>query len=263
MSRTGSKEMSRTGSKEFYSTVDFDFWAEKKGLNPDEQYVIEKYLERGGKTLEAGTAGGRILLEMKHLGFTSLHGFDFVPEFIERARQKDTSHSICFAVDDATSLNYENSCFDQIVYLQQIICTIDNELSRGKALKEAYRVLKVGGTALFSFLSFETRTGGAMYSLYLTYLSLVRKLRGSNHSVQYFPYQQQGGRFNLSSILLGSEPYLYRYKLREAQQALNEAGFKVAAVGSREQINQGFMYDSLEEMSGQPMKGAIYFVCEK
>jgi SAM-dependent methyltransferase len=255
--------MSRASNKKFYSTVDFDFWAEKKGLNPDEQYVIEKYLDRGGKTLEAGTAGGRILLEMKNLGFTSLHGFDFVPEFIERARQRDTSNSICFEVDDATSLNYENSCFDQVVYLQQIICTIDDELGREKALKEAYRVLKVGGTALFSFLSFETRTGGALYPLYLTYLFLVRKLFGSNRSIQYFPYQQHGGRLNLSSILLGSEPYLYRYKLREAHQALKEAGFKVAALGSREQINQGIMYNSLEEMSGQPITGAIYFVCKK
>lgn len=256
--------MSINSSKEFYSTVEFDSWANKKSLNPDEKYVIEKYLlDKGGKTLEAGTAGGRILLEMKNLGFTSLHGFDFVPEFIERARQKDTSNSICFEVDDATSLNYQDSCFDQVIYLQQIISTIDDEAGRVKALKEAYRILRAGGTGLFSFISFETRTGGVMYPWYRMYLYLVRKLLKSNRSTQYFPYVDSGGRLNYSSILLGSGPYLYRYKLREAYQALNEAGFTVVALGSREQITQGIMYNSLEEMSGQPITGAIYFVCKK
>lgn len=255
--------MSVINNKEFYSTVEFDSWADKKGLNYDEKYVIEKYLDKGGKTLEAGTAGGRILFEMNNLGFTSLHGYDFVTKFIERARQRNTSHSICFEVQDATSLNYEDSSFDQIIYLQQIICTIDDEAGRAKALKEAYRVLRVGGTALFSFISFETRTGGVMYPLYLMYLSLVRKLLKSNRSTQYFPYQTHGDKLNFSSILLGSGPYLYRYKLQEAYEALNEVGFKVAAIGSREQITQGIMYDSLPAMSNQPVKGAVYFVCKK
>ena len=98
---------------------------------------------------------------MKNLGFTSLHGYDFVPGFIERARQRDADHSIRFEVQDATSLSYEDASFDQIVYLQQFICVLDDEAARAKALKEAYRVLRVGGTALFSFLSLKTKSGGA------------------------------------------------------------------------------------------------------
>lgn len=255
--------MLQSETKKFYSTVEFDSWANRRGLTFDEKYLIESYLDKNGRTLEAGTGGGRILFEMKNLGFAFLHGYDFVPEFIERARQRDTSHSIGFEVHDGTRLGYEDSSFDQIVYLQQFICVLDDEAARTKALTEAFRVLRVGGTALFSFLSLKTRSGGAAYPAYLGYLYVVRKLRRSDRSIRYFPYNYCGGRLNLSSLLLGSGPYLYRYTLREAYQALREVGFKVTAVGSREQITQRVMYDSIEQMEGQPIRKAMYFVCRK
>jgi ubiquinone/menaquinone biosynthesis C-methylase UbiE len=250
-------------TKEFYSTVEFGSWADRRGLTHDEKYLIERYLDKNGKTLEAGTGGGRILFEMKDLGFTSLHGYDFVAEFIERARQSDRDHSIRFEVHDGTRLGYEDSSFDQIVYLQQFICVLDDEAARAKALTEAFRILRAGGTALFSFLSFKTKSGGPSYPAYLAYLYVVRKLRGSDRSIRYFPYNYRGGKLNLPSLLLGTGPYLYRYTLAEAYRALCEAGFKITAVGSREQIAQGKMYKSVEEMEGKPIRKAIYFVCKK
>lgn len=253
----------RSETKEFYSTVEFISWADRQGLTDDEKFLIEKYLSKNGKTLEAGTGGGRILFEMKNLGFTFLHGYDFVPEFIERARQRDANHSIRFEVHDGTRLAYKDASFDQIVYLQQFICVLDDEAARAKALKEAYRVLRVGGTALFSFLSFKTKSGGPSYPAYLGYLYLIRKLRRSDRSIRYFPYNYRGGKLNLPSLLLGGGPYLYRYTLHEAYHALSEVGFKIKAVGSREQITQGMMYKSVEEMEGKPIRKAIYFVCEK
>jgi ubiquinone/menaquinone biosynthesis C-methylase UbiE len=255
--------MSATAVKEFYRTVEFDSWADRQGLTNDERYLIDRYLDRKSKTLEAGTGGGRILFEMQKLGFTSLYGYDFVPELIDRARQKDKSHSICFDVQDATNLDYPDSSFEQIVYLQQFICVLDDDRARAKALKEAYRILKVGGTALFSFLSFKTKSGGPSYPMYLAYLYLVRKLRRSDRSIRYFPYNYSGGKLNLPSLLLGTGPYLYRYTLREAYHALRQIGFKIVAVGSREQVTQGMMYKSIEEMEGKPIRKAIYFVCTK
>jgi hypothetical protein len=53
--------MSIINNKEVYRTVEFEAWADKKGLNEDEKYLIVKYLNKNGKTVEAGTAGGRIL----------------------------------------------------------------------------------------------------------------------------------------------------------------------------------------------------------
>jgi SAM-dependent methyltransferase len=255
--------MRASETKEFYSTVEFGSWADRRGLTHDEKYLIERYLDKNGKTLEAGTGGGRILFEMKNLGFTSLHGYDFVPAFIERARQSDPGRSIYFEVQDGTRLGYEDASFDQIVYLQQFICVLDDEAARTKALAEAFRILRVGGTALFSFLGFKTKSGGPSYTAYLAYLYLVRKLRRSDRSIRYFPYNYRGGKLNLASLLLGGGPYLYRYTLSEAHHALRGAGFTIRAVGSREQITQGMMYESIETMKGQPIRKAIYFVCTK
>jgi ubiquinone/menaquinone biosynthesis C-methylase UbiE len=250
-------------TKEFFTNVDFGYWAEKEKLHPDEKYIIETYLDKDKKTLEAGTGGGRILLEMQNMGFSSLYGYDFVPEFIEAAKNKDRTKSIYFEVQDGTSLTYEESYFDQIIYLQQFISVLETEVARKPAIKEAYRILKQHGTALFSFLSFETKTGGFNYHLYLIYLYIIRKLSASNYSIQYFPYIQQGGKFNLRAALQGNSPYIYRYKLQEAYQDLTDVGFKVTAVGSREQILQGRMYNSIEQILNQPIKGAIFFVCTK
>jgi ubiquinone/menaquinone biosynthesis C-methylase UbiE len=255
--------MPATNVKKFYSTVEFASWADRAGLTSDEHYLIARYLNKRKKTLEAGTGGGRILFEMKQAGFTSLYGYDFVPEFIERARQKDPDYSIGFEVQDATCLSYEDSSFDQIVYLQQFICVLEDEQARAKALKEAHRILKPGGTALFSFLSLRTKSAGLVYPAYVAYLYVIRKLRRADRSIRYFPYNYRGGKLNFQSLLLGTGPYLYRFTLSEADYALRQVGFRITAVASREQINRKFMYNSVEEMSGKPIRKALFFVCTK
>jgi ubiquinone/menaquinone biosynthesis C-methylase UbiE len=107
--------------------------------------------------MEAGTGVGRILFAMQDLGFSSLVGFDYIPDLIEQARKRDSARSIRFEVQDAISLNYEDASFDQIFYSQQILCLIEKESPRLSALREAYRILRPGGTALLSFLSFEAK----------------------------------------------------------------------------------------------------------
>jgi 2-polyprenyl-3-methyl-5-hydroxy-6-metoxy-1,4-benzoquinol methylase len=97
--------MSIISNKEVYNTVEFDAWADKTGLNEDEKYLIVNYLNKNGKTVEAGTATGRILWEMNTLGFQELYGYDYVPEFIEQAKQREQSQNISFEVQDATAAN--------------------------------------------------------------------------------------------------------------------------------------------------------------
>lgn len=249
-------------NKTVYSTVEFNSWAYRSGLITAERFLIENYLHKEGKTLEAGTAGGKILFEMKAMGFRSLHGFDFVPEFIEQARNRDITSSINFEVGDAVSLNYDDSSFDQIIYLQQIICCIDDEAARLKALKEARRILKTEGTALFSFLSYEARSKSATYRSYMSYLSLLRKLISSNRAIQYLPWLKLGGRFNFGA-LLDRGPYVYWYRLEEIYEILSEIGFRVIGIASTRQINEGRMCQSLEALAGEPKEGMLYFVCKK
>lgn len=157
-------------NKKLYQGAEFENWAYREKLIPEEEYLIKKYLQPHKKTVEAGTAGGKILFGMQKVGFTDLHGYDYVPEFIQTAIARDPSGSINFEVQDATSLQYETSSFEQIVYLQQIISSIDFDGDRLKALHESYRILNHGGTGLFSFLNFEVRSKARGYSAYVAYL---------------------------------------------------------------------------------------------
>lgn len=55
------------------------------------------------------------------MGFRSLYGYDYVPEFIAQAKQRDPSQSIRFDVQDATDLDYEDASFDQILLIKFFI----------------------------------------------------------------------------------------------------------------------------------------------
>ena len=249
-------------NRNIYETVEFDNWAYREGLGYEEKFLIEKYLNKDLRTLEAGTGGGRIILEMKNLGFTSLQAYDYLPGFIEQAKKKDSTGSIYFEVEDATDLSYKDCSFDQILYLQQLISSIDGADNKLKALKEAYRILKQGGTALFSFLSFESRVREPLYMPYLAYLLVFRKLLRTNRSMQYLPWLKLGGKLNFFS-LLDRAPYVYWYKMQEAYTLLKQVEFEVVAFGSGYQISQGSLYSKLDSFANQPIKGGIYFVCTK
>lgn len=249
-------------NKSLFDTVAFHWTAIRKNLIPEEKFLFDRYLNKLGRTVEAGTGGGRIPFELRALGFESLYGFDYVPRLIEAAKKKDTMSSIHFDVQDAVSLDYEDDFFDQIVYLQQIICTLVDEDSRFAALREAYRILKPQGTALFSFLSFEARRRSVLYLPYLIWLKGFRAVTRSTRPLQHLPWLKLGGRFNLHS-LIDRGPYVYWYKLDEAVRDLESLGFRIVAVGSSRQLCAGRIFDSYAAMVGAPLDGMLYIVAKK
>ncbi len=248
--------------KQMYLTVEFDLWAYKKELLPEEKFIIETYLDKNLRTVDAGTGGGRLAAYMKNIGFQNLYGFDYVPEFIEVAKKRDTTGTISFAVEDATNLTYNDCDFDQVVYMQQIICNIENEVGRLNAFKEAYRILKQGGTAIFSFLNFDATDRQLLCRTYLAYLSLLRKLGNNKLPIQYIPRLKFANKMNFGS-LLDRPPYLYWYRLEEAYQIIKSANFEIIALGSDFQAIQGKMCTSLENLQQEPIKGMLYFICKK
>ena len=249
-------------NKEVYRTVEFHRWVDRTDLNADERYLITRYLKPAGRTLEAGTGGGRILLAMRRMGFTDLHGFDFVPEFVEDARRKDPTREIDFQVQDATRLTYPDAAFDQLIYLQQIVCFIESESARFQAVREAFRVLRPGGVALFSVLSFEVRRRSPIYRVLMTYWRLLRWIRGSPLSTQAMPWMRLGGRFN-AAALLDRGPYVHWFRTEELLGRLQSAGFLIEAVGSSRQIADGRLCTDLAQLTEQTLDGPLYCVCNK
>jgi SAM-dependent methyltransferase len=245
-----------------FDDVEFSTWVELVELFPEEKFIIERYLDRNLSTVEAGTNGGRILFEMQKMGFSSLSGFDYVPKLIDVAIARDTTRSIKFEVGNAMDLAYADNSFDQIVYMQQLLCMIDEAADRLQAAREAYRILKPGGTGIFSVLSFEGRSANPIYSAYFTYLSILRKLRGADLSLQYQPWLKLGGKFNFGA-LVDRAPYIYWYKSAEICQLLTSAGFKIEAVGSNRQLTQGIVKASERELTAPDFDGVLYIVVKK
>ena len=245
-----------------YSGVEFTTWLNLQTLFPSEIYLIQKYLQPNLSTVEAGTNGGRILLKMQEMGFTNLAGFDYVPELIDRAIDRDPDRRIDFQIQDAIGLSYPDNSFDQIIYLQQIICLIETAADRLKAIQEAYRILSTGGTGLFSFLSFESRSARFIYASYLTYLRVLRKLRGDNRSIQNLPWLTLGGKFNPNSIL-DRPPHTYWYRVSEIYQILQSVGFEIVAIGTDPQISADRMKTTDRELLAAQKSGMLYVVVKK
>jgi ubiquinone/menaquinone biosynthesis C-methylase UbiE len=249
-------------SQQVYSGPQFERWARAENLIEPERFLIERYLHPDGRTLEAGAGGGRILRALAGMGFRSLAGFDSVATLIEQARLKDSAGQLAFSVQDARCTSYSDGEFDQIIYLQQVLCFISDQAGRRKAVTEAFRVLKPRGSALFSFLCLEVRRQSFWYRRFLNYLACLRAATGQDRPLQELPWLKLKGRANCSA-LLDRPPYVYWFRCEEAVRLLTSAGFEIIGLGTKAQTDAGRLCRSIEELHHMPLDGMLYVVCRK
>jgi SAM-dependent methyltransferase len=240
-----------------YATTDFARWAtNRRELYSAERWLIEKHLSKEANTLEAGTGGGSILYAMRDMGFTSLTGYDNVPEMVQAARSGDPAGDITFDVQDATDLDYANESFDQVVYLQWLLSLVEGEEARVTALREAHRVLRPGGVALFCVPSRETRERRPAIKAMGTWLRAIRTLRRSKRSPSDWPHMLVGGRRNYGAFL-DRGPYLHWFTFEEAGTLLEREGFTILFSGREQEVTA--------LAGGEVSRGAagLYFVGSK
>jgi SAM-dependent methyltransferase len=245
-----------------YGTTERRYWATAEGLRPDERTLVDRHLDPAAGTLEAGTGGGRVALELRRLGFDAVTAFDFVPGLIEDAKQRDPSGEINFDVQDATSLGYPDREFDQVVYFAQLISTIDGEADRRAGLNEAARVLRPGGTALFSFLCFEARERRPPYRALLAYLRILRWAGRADRPIQLTPRLKISGRPN-PGFLADRGPYVYWFRLDEVERELSSAGLELLAIGTTRQVLADEMHGSAASLREEPLDEMLYAVCRR
>ena len=248
--------------RDFFREVELDYWAEAEGLKEEERALIARHLDPALPTLDAGTGGGRIPRALAAQGFRDLTGFDFAPELIAAARAADTEDAVTFDVADATALPYDDARFGQALYLQQVICTIDDAAGREAALREAARVLHPGGRALFSFVCLESRLASPAQRAYVTYLRAFRTLRRDRRPLQSMPRLRQSGRFD-AGALRDRGPYNWWYRAAEAEADLAAAGFAVEAIGFGADAERDSLKRSAAEALAGGAAGTLYAVAAK
>lgn len=239
---------------ELYSNELLEAWTNKEGLIPAETILINKYLTDINKSvLEAGTGGGRISFQIEKNGFQKISAFDFVPNMIQKAKEaaKIKESNIDFRIQDASNLTeFDDNTFEYLIYLQQVLCFIDNEEQFITSLKEAFRIAKKDGIIIFSFLDFDSRNFNSKLSFIL---SILRSLRKEDISKQYIPWLKINNRINWK-LFNKKQPVTYWVKRDQIVSILKEIGFSILEVNNANQ---------LADHNDNKRKGMLYIVCQK
>lgn len=122
------------------------------GLWASEEYVFTKYLQKNDRILDVGCGTGRTTFSLYDLGYKEIIGLDLTPEMIEAAEEikQERQSPIQFMVGNAKDLPFEAGQFDVVIFSFNGLMSIPGGKERFKALQEINRVLKAGGTFLFT-----------------------------------------------------------------------------------------------------------------
>lgn len=135
---------------------------------------------------------------------------DFVPEMLDVAREREAAGAACgvpidFEVVDAQEIPYADNSYDAVT----MAYGIRNIPDRMKALREAHRVLKPGGT--FACLEFSTPPNAVWRFLYHIYLKVMIPFWG-----QVFTHDRPSFVYLADSIRAFPDQEHYAQMLRDA-----------------------------------------------
>ncbi len=135
--------------KSYAKTKILDYYDDLNELFSAEKVLLEKLFPKikNSKILDIGIGGGRTTKYLLAIS-SDYTGLDYVPQFIERVERKYKRGS--FLCGDARDLKqFASETFDFVLFAYNGIDNVSHE-DRLKALKEIRRVLKKGGTFMFS-----------------------------------------------------------------------------------------------------------------
>ena len=221
-------------------------------LTRAEETLVRRCLTPRPRTLEAGTGDGRIVAALAQRGFGDLHAFDVDAAHIEGARRREPAGVADLTVQDPTRLTYDDGRFDQVLYLRDLLCLLDDAGDRARALQEARRVTAPGGVALFGFLCEEARDDARPARRYGRSLAAVRRAFART------PVPARHG-----AALGERRPDAHWWRIGEAVDLLDRAGFAIEGAGSTAQLERGELLDRPEQLDPGTAEGRLYVVCTR
>ncbi len=135
------------------------------GLWESEKILFSKHFKEEDALLDLGCGTGRITFGLYQRGYQKIVGLDISKEMLEEAiKLKDQGHyPIEFVLGDATQLAFIEQFFDGVIFAYNGLMQIPGLLNRRKAFKEINRVLKIGGTFIFTTHDMEADLDGRFF----------------------------------------------------------------------------------------------------
>lgn len=246
--------MSET-NEDLYRTTLLGAWSNNSQdeLDPAEKYFLDKYLkEIEAPVVEAGAGGGRLSFYLARKGFKSLLGFDQVAEMATQARHNALTLSLkaSFECMDATHLpSIKSGTFQYAVYLAQVLSFIPEE-KIATAVEESFRILKPGGTAVFSVLYYWGRP--LNLPLHLA-LGIRRLCAGRSPFSRGFPWLRLAGTPNWR-LFQNDQATVHWFYEKEIIELLKAAGFEILESKTSSEVGAG---------AGVMRLGNLYIAAQK
>jgi SAM-dependent methyltransferase len=114
-----------------------------------------------GRVLDVGCGTGHLAQALaKNAQIGPVVGIDFSPDYIDYAKQHNSSDKISFAVGDACDLQFEDASFDHALSMLVFQFIPDTQ----KAVRQMLRVTRPGGTVAAA--TWDTRGGLVFYRMF-------------------------------------------------------------------------------------------------
>lgn len=241
-------EFSSEGGQRFYKIKANDgFW-------DSEDFFIQKYFSSKGRLLDLGCGTGRTTIPLYQQG-QDVVGVDISPAMIENAQliAKEKSLLIDYRVGDATNLDFPDHSFDYIFFSNQGWTFISPANERQKAMDEMARVLKPGGTLIF------TAHPRVIFGEYRSFW-IKEWLRFYLLKPFGFPFKgvDFGDRFydresKDTEITYKTGQYIHIPSVNEVKKAIRKAGMTLLEANGDHQISK-------EDIRRHP---PVFFICTK
>lgn len=203
---------------------------EEIGLWVSEKAVIEQYFDLSDRILDLGCGTGRTTFGLHDLGHHNVFGVDLTSGMIDAALviQERRGTSISFAVGDATDLSFAGTSFDAVLFSFNGLFSIPQSSGRTQAFREIYRVLKAGGT--FVFTSHDRNKNPHFFEFWSK-----ERVRWDNNS--YDPRLHEFGDIIAKSGNETKPIYIHIPSQEEVEQLLSQTGFVVKETFMRDEYH--------------------------